>query len=301
MAQRYGGDFSPDGENQPKPPAGNHRPRRNLARPDPAGARSNFLFVPPLILAATSIAAGAVGLAIGLVGAASWALAAWLTREGLRAEAAYHDRKVARRPALPRKILGSFAIALGTGLAATVHGASLLPAGLYAVITGALHLAAFGPDPLRDKSVEGIDNFQQDRVARVVVAAEAHLKTMQAQIDTLRDRALSARVAGFVTTAREMIRTVENDPRDLTSARKFLGVYLMGARDATVKFADVYGRNHSADARAAYEALLTDLEQNFAARTEKLMLDDRSDLTVEIDVLRERLQREGVRAPKTTE
>ena len=40
---------------------------------------------------------------------------------------------------------------------------------------------------------------------------------------------------------------------------------------------------------------MDDLEQNFAARTRKMLLDDRSDLTVEIDVLRERLQREGVR------
>ena len=43
------------------------------------------------------------------------------------------------------------------------------------------------------------------------------------------------------------------------------------------------------------DALLDDLEQNFSARTRKMLLDDRSDLTVEIDVLRERLQREGVR------
>ena len=42
-------------------------------------------------------------------------------------------------------------------------------------------------------------------------------------------------------------------------------------------------------------ALLDDLETNFAARTRKSLLDDRSDLTVEIDVLRERLSREGVR------
>ena len=40
-------------------------------------------------------------------------------------------------------------------------------------------------------------------------------------------------------TRREMFRTVEDDPRDLTAARKYLGVYLMGARDATTKFADL--------------------------------------------------------------
>lgn len=295
MAERFGGEFSPRGH-APEGAVPPRRPRR-LERPDPAGARSNVLFIPPVLLAFFSLGAGAVGLATGLIGAGLWALGAWLTREGLRAEAAYHDRKVARRPAVPRKMLGSLSIAGGTGLAAAVHGSDPLSAGVYGLVAGALHVVSFGPDPLRDKGAEGIDSFQRDRVARVVDEAEAHLRTMQTSIDTLRDRALSGRVAAFRATAEEMIRTVEDAPRDLASARKFLGVYLMGARDATVKFTEIYARNHSAGARQSYEALLTDLEQNFAARTEKLLLDDRSDLTVEIDVLRERLQREGVGAP----
>ena len=70
---------------------------------------------------------------------------------------------------------------------------------------------------------------------------------------------------------------------------------MLGARDATITFADIYARGQDPQARSDYLALLDDLEQNFAARTAKLLLDDRSDLTVEIDVLRERLQREGVR------
>ena len=75
----------------------------------------------------------------------------------------------------------------------------------------------------------------------------------------------------------------------------------MGARDATIKFADIYARTRDAQARSDYSALLDDLSDNFAARTRKLLVDDRSDLNIEIDVLRERLQREGVRsAPKDT-
>ena len=53
--------------------------------------------------------------------------------------------------------------------------------------------------------------------------------------------------------------------------------------------------SRDAQALADYLSLLDDLEQNFQARTRKMLLDDRSDLTVEIDVLRERLQREGIR------
>ena len=92
-----------------------------------------------------------------------------------------------------------------------------------------------------------------------------------------------------------MFRTIEDDPRDLTSARKYLSVYLMGARDATVKFADFYARSGDAQAKADYTALLDDLEANFAAQTGKLLIDNRTDLDIEIDVLRDRLAREGVK------
>ena len=79
-----------------------------------------------------------------------------------------------------------------------------------------------------------------------------------------RDRTLEARVDRFAATARTLFRTVEGDPRDLTAARKYIWrVYLMGARDATVKFADLYAQTRDAKARADYEALLTDLETTF--------------------------------------
>ena len=92
-----------------------------------------------------------------------------------------------------------------------------------------------------------------------------------------------------------MLRTIENDPRDLTGARKYLTVYLMGARDATVKFADVYARSRDAKAREDYFGLLSDLEQNFNAKTRALLSDDSADLEIEIEVLRDRLEREGIR------
>ena len=53
---------------------------------------------------------------------------------------------------------------------------------------------------------------------------------------------------------------MEDDPRDLTAARRYLGVYLLGARDASTKFAEVYARTHSTETREDYLALLDDLE-----------------------------------------
>jgi hypothetical protein len=233
-------------------------------------------------------------MAIYLVAFGLLILAAWLTREGIRAQEAYEARKVARRPALPRKMLASVLTGRGLGVVG-LAGHGVAEAGIFAVLGTVLHGLSFGLDPLRNKGMEGVDLHQTDRVARAVDVAEAHLAAMSDAIRRAQDRGLEARVAQFQLIARDLFRTVENDPRDLTAARKYLGIYLQGARDATVKFADLYARTRSAEAKAGYEALLVDLEQNFAARTQKLLSDDAGDVTVEIEVLRERLQREGVR------
>lgn len=117
---------------------------------------------------------------------------------------------------------------------------------------------------------------------------------MEQLIKGIGDRRLEWRVEEFAKVAREMFRQVEQDPRDLTAARKYLGVYLEGARDATAKFVELYSKTKDSQARLDYATLLQDLETNFAQRTEKLMESDRTDLDVEIEVLRDRLAREGV-------
>ena len=300
MAQRYGGKFSPDGA----PEQGNAQAGPQVSRPpglfrnaqvDPVGARANAMFVPAGLLLLMSLNDGATGLALGGIAAGLWTAGAYLLREGLRAEAAFAARKVARKPALPRKILASILVGAGAALAAWKAEPGVLIAATYGLAAAGLHLAAFGIDPLQDKGIEGVDDFQQSRVARAVDEAEAYLGAMRDAILRAQDRALETRVDQFQTVARDMFRTIEEDPRDLTGARKYLTVYLQGARDATIKFADIYARSRDSQARNDYLALLEDLEQNFAARTKKMLLEDRSDLTIEIDVLRDRLQREGVR------
>ncbi len=290
MAERYGGKHSPGSKAQH--PSGVSTMRRSRA-----GARANFLFIAPIVLLLVAFQLPPVGMFLKITAFADLMLAAWLTREGLIAHDAYDARRVAKRPAIPRKIFGS--ILTGTGLAIAgldPETFSLLNPILYFILGTALHFAAFGPDPLADKGTEGMDEFQTDRVARAVDEAEKHLSAMRDAIRRAQTPALDRRVEAFIATARDMFRVVEEDPGDLTSARRYLGVYLLGARDATVQFADLYARSQNAEARADYETLLDDLETSFTQKTQKLLRNDKSMLDVEIEVLRERLEREGVRS-----
>jgi len=297
MAQRFGGRYSPDGTAGKTTSAETGTLRADPGQPMRGRGRRNLLALAILPLLWTAFRQGAVGMALDIAAAAVMAGAIALLTEGMRAEEAFAARKVAKKPALPRKVIAAVAMGFGVVLAALDPAApALLEPLIYGVIAAVLHLAAFGLDPLRDKGVAGADSFQSERVARAVDEAEAHLEAMGLAVARAGDRALERRVEAFQTTARQMFRSVEEDPRDLTAVRKYLGVYLLGARDATVKFADLYARRADAQARAEYVTLLDDLEQNFAAKTLRLMESDRTDLDIEIAVLRDRLTREGLRA-----
>ncbi len=289
MAQRYQGQFSPNSGGNTPPPVKPAKKPRIIGK-----TRAWFLFVAPLPMAIRAFFFEPSGMAITLAGFGTLILAAWLTREGLIAQAAYDQRKVARRPAIPRKIFGSVLTGVGLFLAGFAEARSLFDPLIIGGVGTVLHSLTFGFDPMKNKGMEGIDDFQTERVARVVDKGEKYLAEMADAIKRARNRRIETRVAQFSDTARDMFRTVENDPRDLTAARKYMGVYLKGARDATVKFADIYARNQDQQALADFDALLNDLQENFAARTEKLLVDDKTDLDIEIEVLRERLQREGI-------
>ena len=286
MARRFGGRYSPGSAGAPAEPGLRRRPM---------AARTNLLFAAPFAMLPGAFFGSPAELAAGLAGFALLEGAAWLTREGVKAHAAFEARAVARRPAIPRKIMGSVAAAAGLFAAGLGWGDGLAPPILLALAGGGLHLFAFGPDPLRSKAAPDADPHQSERVARAVDEAETFVTQMMAAVAPLRRRGLAERVDRFRATARRLFREVEADPRDLSAARRYLGVYLQGARDATVKFAEYYAKSGDEAARRDWEALMDDLETDFAARTERLMIESRQGLDIEIDVLRERLEREGVR------
>lgn len=301
MAERYGGQFSPQGSpnNAPEPPANRFRGQK-VAK---SRFRSRLLFVAPLPLLLTGIGELRAGDSFGMIsefGAlALLLLSAWLVTEGLKAEDAYNARSVARPPAIPRKSFAAIAAGFGIGLAAFGGmGQDVIPSLLTGAIGAAAQFFAFGPDPMRKKGMEGMNEFDTQRVASAIDKAEGLLAETLSAARRIGDRKLEGRVERMAASARDVFRAVEEDPRDLSSARKFLSVYLMGARDATVKFAALYTKTRDADARKDYESLLADLEASFNAQRTAMLADNRSDLDVEVEVLRDRLKQEGLRAER---
>lgn len=291
MAKRFSGRFSPQtSTGQPLDPV--RPPQRPVAVRHPLQSRTRWVTIMAVPFLLTAFGQDPAGLVAHLLAFGGVAAGMALTREGLQAEAEYDARPIARRPAIPRKLFGGVLAGLGLAIGSYAPDA-LAGAGLIGLAGLALHWLAFGSDPMRDKGMEGVDSLAQDRAHRLLAEAEAHLKAMEDAILRTGDRRLEARVAMFTASARALFARIEQAPGDVSAARRYLGVYLQAARDATAKFADLYTQTRDPRARQDYETMLADLESRFEQRREALVQGDRASLDIEIGVLRERLERES--------
>lgn len=297
MAERYGGKYSPgEGGGRTTRKGGAPLARRRARRISLRARLMYFLPFPLLFAGLGAISRGSAGEMLGeLGGFAGLMISAMLLNEGLRAEDAFNARAVARPPSIPRKLFAAGLTGVSIAAAGLLSLGQALPVALvFGLVAAGAHLLAFGLDPMRAKGAAGVDDFSNERVARAIDQAEDVVRQTVAAAKRIGDRGLEGRVDRLCDQAREVFRAVERDPRDLSRARTFLNVYLLGLRDATAKFADVWSRSRDAGARAGYEDLLRDLEASFGAQRTHLLEEDRTTLDVEIEVLRERLKQDGL-------
>ena len=158
MAERYRGRYSPGEPGRAEPRADLHHPYES---------RTKWITIAAIPFLLSAFWQEPMGMVANLAAFGLVAFASRLTREGLQAEAAYDARRVARRPAWPRKLFGGVLTGLGLAIGAAEPGA-LTGAILIGLVGAVLHYLAFGPDPMRDKGMEGVDSFQQDRAARLM-------------------------------------------------------------------------------------------------------------------------------------
>lgn len=264
--------------------------------PSAKGLLMFLLPLPVLFAAITALARGQLG---GLLGnAAGYALfltGALLLREGLLAEADYARRRIAKAP-WPLKTLGNGCIALATGITAW------LGAGQSPVVAAAFSLTAllggylnYGFDPRAAKRFtdsDGIDTT--DRVLEALRQAERSIVAIeQASLD-IRNTEFNQRLRRIAKLARDILTLLEEDPRDLRRARKFLNVYLDGARQVSEGYAKTHGRVAAPELEDNFRRVLATIEDVFQEQQQKLLESDVSDLDVQIEVLATQLKREGV-------
>ena len=264
--------------------------------PSPKGMLMFLLPLPVLFAVIASLARGSLGGLLGnATGYALFLVGALLLRHGLLTEAEYGRRRVAKAP-WPLKTLGGGVIALATGVTAYLGAnQSLVMAiafGLAALLGCYLN---YGFDPMAAKRFTDRDGVDiTDRVLEALTQAERSIAAIEQSTRDIRNAELNSRLRRIVGLARQILKLLEEDPRDLRRARKFLNVYLDGAQQVTEGYAKTHARATAPELEDNFRRVLATIEEVFAEQQQKLLETDVSDLDVQIEVLTTQLKREGV-------
>lgn len=216
-------------------------------------------------------------------------------RRGLRAEERWRRRHVVRAPR-PWKSLGAALLAAGGGVLAGGAIGHPWPVALgFAAATFAGFALAYGLDPRRAKPAPlAADGYTTEEIEAEIDRAEAVLARIEAARARIGPGELSDRLLRITGIARELVAHVEQEPRHLRRARRFLHGYLDGARQVCEGWDRTHGRRpEELDER--FRRVLVTIEDVLARQRTRLLADEVEDLDVQVEVLARQLEREGVR------
>lgn len=261
--------------------------------------RGWWLYVLPLPLAfdaLISLWTGALGAMVSATLAyGGFLVGATIARIGFLKEAVYDEKPFSRPP--PRyKAFGAGIMALATAFAAYASaGHDVITAGSFGIAFSIGFFLLYGFDP-RPGALSLPADLAAEAKEIEAALREAHAKVAGIELAAQKIRSLEfrRRLDRIVGGSRRVLATIEENPRSLRRARRFINVYLDGAREVTEKYARTHAGSQPPELEQNFRQLLIDMES--VCEEQNRMLTDSSvvDLDVQIEVLATRLKHEGV-------
>jgi len=256
--------------------------------------RGNFLylFLAPLFLSvilallARNIEAFVLnGIAFGLFFAT-----AKLNTIGLKNEHAYHTTLLTKAPKTPFKFIAGVMLGLSTLYTAWIAGGETPLTGLFlGAISTTGYFLYYGFDPKVDK-LDNVGDISAEFVIQTLAESRAKLASIENDMSLISDRELRGKLQVAIDKAYEILSNIEEDPKDLRVARKFIIVYIDGIKKVTKSYTELPQEEIKAETKERLSHLLSDVEQRFDKEILRLKKNNQFDLDVHIDVLQEQIK-----------
>lgn len=267
-----------------------------LQRYSPRGLLLYFL---PIALIPATVSALSEGylwrIIVNSSGFALYMLAAWSLRRGLQAETEYVKRRIASPPKRPLKTLAAIMISIATGWIAWQGAQQNLAVAL--MYAGGAFLGmyfSYGLDPRKMKKTAGAHGYSGNEIFLALAESSKMIRSIEQANDKIRNSEFNQRIERICEIADSILSEIESDPRDIRRARKFLNVYLDGAKQVTEGYARTHAQTQSGELEQNFRNVLETIESVFQEQKQKLLEDDVFDLDVKIEVLSTQLKREGI-------
>lgn len=190
--------------------------------------------------------------------------------------------------------------ALGAGFCSGGVGAAMMSAGEHGAIgvlmAGMTYLSTRGalfrvdsPGPSEEPEVAETPKTEgpADPARRLV-------ERIKAADERIANRELSAALAALYGKGLRIVELLEAQPELIQRSDRFVNVYLEGAVGVSEKYADLHRDTNAGNLDDSFRAFLDRMIRTFDQQREALLADDVLDLDLEIEVLRKRMQTEGL-------
>jgi hypothetical protein len=131
-------------------------------------------------------------------------------------------------------------------------------------------------------------------VAAALSEAEARLRRLATASLRLGSAQARLSLGHIVAISDRILDEIAADPRDLNRARRFLKVFLDGLTDVVERYAKAEDAGRTASLDENFLGLLREMERAADEQLTRLRHHDLEHLDVSIDVLKDRLAREGI-------
>ena len=223
---------------------------------------------------------------------AGFMVAAVVARHGFKLESKFRQKRFVKAPGAPFKSVAALILAITTGLTAFLLSAyGLLPSVLIGFVAMLGFYMAYGFDPRLDKTGGVSLGASADEVFEALEAAEIKIDAIEAARKNIKNIDFNQHLKEIIKKARGILTLIEEDPKDLPRARKFLKVYLDGTQRVTESYAKTHGRDATTEVLDKnFQEVLDSIEKTFDEQHKKLLKNDQFDLDVKIEVLKTQLK-----------
>lgn len=270
--------------------------KRYIAKEKPTWKRTKgtllYLFLLPLFLSVV-LALFQTDIQAFLRNGVSFLLflaVATLTKRGLEQEAVYESETFTAAPKIPYKSIAGYLLGLSTLFTVWIAGAQpFMTAFFLGVIATVGYYLFYGFDPKEDK-FENLGDVSATFVLETLKEAREKLQHIAESMKKIKDSTLHEKLQVALTKSEAILKTIQEDPKDVRVARKFLTVYIEGVAKVTDAYTAMDEKDIDTQTKTKLHRLMDDVEARFDKELSRLKNNNQFDLDVHIDVLKEQIK-----------
>jgi len=209
-----------------------------------------------------------------------------LAKKGFAQEREYKERTLAKAPKVPYKNIAGILLGVVTFYTAYVAGGAPFAKSIFlSIISIAGWFLYYGSDPKADK-LENLGDISAEFVLETIGEAQSKLDAIRTHMKQIHDTALHQKLSGAMKQAEAILQTIQEDPKDVRMARKFLIVYIDGIAKVTDSYTQLEEEKIDDATKARLHTLMGEVQTRFEKELERLKGNNQFDLDVRIDTLK---------------